>query len=138
MSDISFSRKKFLSFPKEQQHKKCAEILRVIYEKLLLKQYVVNLFNSYNALLKYLELDEFNSKDLKKISDQYHFHLNLASVTLKEHNLLPTLRTLDGNRDEKPFLENAIYLDNLRSAYNVGNIIRTTEALRIEIGRAHV
>jgi tRNA G18 (ribose-2'-O)-methylase SpoU len=68
--------------------------------------------------------------NLKKIADLYHCHLKEAKMNLKEHNLLPSIRRKDGTPKEA-FLENAIYLDNIRSAYNVGSIIRTTEALRI-------
>jgi tRNA G18 (ribose-2'-O)-methylase SpoU len=131
MDDKTFTKSKFLRLDLLQRHKKCAEILRVVYERLLLKQYVTNLFLQYNQLCKWLNLDNFNSDNLKVISDRYHFHLNLAKVSLKEHNLLPTLRNIDGKNIEMPFLDNAIYLDSLRSAYNVGNIIRTTEALRL-------
>ncbi len=131
MSDIVFTKKKFLELDLKQRHKKCSLLLRSIYEKLLLKQYVSHLYITYNKLSKWLNLDFFETLDLKDISDRYHFHLKNASINLKEHNLLPTLRTLDGNRKEKPFLKNAIYLDGLRSAFNVGNIIRTIEALRL-------
>lgn len=56
--------------------------------------------------------------------------MQLAGLSLKEHNLLPTLRT--GDREPKRDFPNiAIYLDHVRSAYNVGSILRTVEALRI-------
>jgi len=131
MSKITFTKKKFLKLEEKQKHKKCYEFLRLIYEKHLLKQYVKHLLKDYNQLCLWLNIDTFSSQDLKKIADRYHFHLNKAQISLKEHNLLPSLRTIDGNNKQLPFLQNAIYLDGLRSAYNVGNIIRTTEALRI-------
>ncbi len=131
MSEITFTKKKFLKLEDKQKHKKCCEILRFIYEKLLLKQYVLHLLKHYNEICSWLNIDNFNSQDLKKIADRYHFHLNQANISLKEHNLLPSLKTIDGNNNQLPFLQNAIYLNGLRSAYNVGNIIRTAEALRI-------
>jgi len=131
MSNPTFTKKKFLNLDIKKKHKTLAELLRNIYEKLLLKQYVLHLFKYYNQLCIWQGLKTFETKNLKEIADKYHYHLNLANISLKEHNLLPTLKTIDGNNDEKPFLENAIYLDGLRSAFNVGNIIRTTEALRI-------
>jgi tRNA G18 (ribose-2'-O)-methylase SpoU len=131
MSRITFQKKKFLKLDQEQKHKKCSEFLRYIYEKLLLKQYINHLLNDYNQLCSWMNIDNFNSQNLKDIADRYHYHLKKANISLKEHNLLPTLRTIDGNNKQLPFLENAIYLDGLRSAYNVGSIIRTTEALRL-------
>lgn len=131
MSEIAFTKKKFLSLEFKQRHKKCAEHLRFIYEKLLLKQYVLHLLQQYNELCLWLKIESFTSTDLKDVAQRYHFHLDQANISLKEHNLLPTLRTIDGNNDQLPFLQNAIYLNGLRSAYNVGNIIRTCEALRI-------
>ncbi|NGX56675.1 MAG: tRNA (guanosine(18)-2'-O)-methyltransferase [Candidatus Anoxychlamydiales bacterium] len=128
---FSFTKKKFLNLELKARHKKCSEILRFIYEKLLLKQYITHLFKEYNELLSWMDIKDFISNDIKEISNQYHFHLKLAKINLKEHNLLPTLTSLDGKREQKDFLDVCIYLDNLRSAYNVGNIIRTTEALRI-------
>jgi tRNA G18 (ribose-2'-O)-methylase SpoU len=128
---FSFTKKKFLNLENFQKHKKLSDLLRKIYEKLLLKQYVVHIFKEYNEMLSWMNLKSFESNDLKDISNQYHYHLKEAKVTLKEHNLLPSLTTLDGKRDQKEFLDICIYLDNLRSSFNVGNIIRTTEALRI-------
>lgn len=131
MSDQTFTKNKFLKFDIKKRHKKLSEILRQIYEKILLKQYTDHLFKHYFQLCNWMGLDLIDPNDLKTISDRYHFHLKKADVNLKEHNLLPTLRSIDGKNDQMPFLDNAIYLDSLRSAFNVGNIIRTTEALRI-------
>ncbi len=67
---------------------------------------------------------------MKGLADRYHWHLSEAGRCLKEHNLLPPIRK--GDREPKSdFLPIAIYLDNIRSAYNVGSILRTVEALRI-------
>lgn len=131
MSDFLFTKKKFLKLELKQRHKKIAELLRFIYEKLLLKQYSLHLFKHYHQLCKWLSIESVNTKDLKDIADQYHYHLKMAQISLKEHNLLPTLTSIDGSKEPSAFLENAIYLDGLRSAFNVGNIIRTAEALRI-------
>ncbi len=77
-----------------------------------------------------MELAPLENPGLKEIAERYHWHLEKTGRCLKEHNLLPTLRT--GDRTAKAdYLPAAIYLDNLRSAYNVGSILRTTEALRI-------
>ncbi len=131
MSDQAFTKKKFLKLDIKKQHKKLSEILRQIYEKLLLKQYIDHLLKHYLQLCNWIGIQPLKSKDLKDIADRYHLHLKKANINLKEHNLLPTIRSIDGKNKEQPFLKNAIYLDGLRSAFNVGNIIRTAEALRI-------
>lgn len=130
MQKTNFTKLKFLKLPLKQQHKKCAEILRSIYENILKKEKIDLLFEEYNKLLNFLDLPSFREESLKKISDRYHFHLKEACVFLKEHNLLPSIKTKD-KKAKSEFSKNAIYLDNIRSAYNVGNILRTTEALRI-------
>lgn len=68
------------------------------------------------------------------LSDRYHEHLRLATISLKEYSFLPNISHLD-SLSREPFLPIDIYLDNLRSAHNVGSIIRTTEAFRL--GQIH-
>ncbi len=70
------------------------------------------------------------TNNFEAISNRYHYHLRAAGLFLKEHNLLPKVTTQD-TPSNTPFLPIAIYLDHLRSAHNVGSIIRTTEALRL-------
>lgn len=61
-------------------------------------------------------------------SHRYHEHLAGAGLSVKEHNLLITTQDIPSS---VPYLPLAIYLDHIRSAHNVGSIIRTTEALRL-------
>src|SRR3990167_6320696 len=124
---MNISKKKFLQLDPKQRHKKCAEYLRILYEK---KAPSPEELQYYASLLSWMGGPSYVHTDLKELSDRYHWHLSKAGLNLKEHNLLPTLRTHD--RPAKlPFPDIAIYLDNVRSAYNVGSILRTTEALRI-------
>jgi tRNA G18 (ribose-2'-O)-methylase SpoU len=126
-----FTSKKFEKLELKQQHKKCAYLLRFLYEKILNNETdYFEIIDIYKKYLKWMHLSDFSlSCDLKKLSDQYHFHLKNANIHLKEHNLLPNIRRKD--RDPSLDFPNiAIYLDNIRSAYNVGSILRTTEALR--------
>ncbi len=127
-----FTSRKFERLELKQQHKKCAEILRCIYEKILTgKNDYQEIESQYLKYLKWMNLELANlSSDLKQISDRYHYHLKNASIELKEHNLLPHIRQGD-HTPTLDFSNIAIYLDNIRSAYNVGSILRTTEALRI-------
>lgn len=127
-----FTPKKFERLELKQKHKKCAELLRIIYEKKLNnKGDCQEMESQYLQYLKWMHLDELNfPTSLKLISDRYHYHLKNANIELKEHNLLPHIRQGD-HTPTLDFSNIAIYLDNVRSAYNVGSILRTTEALRI-------
>lgn len=126
-----FTKPKFLSLDFKQRHKKCAELLRSYYEKLHKGQSLdPDAFFYYNQLLAWLKEEPYANHDLKSLSNQYHWHLARAGHSLKEHNLLPHIRTGD-RTPQSGFPETAIYLDNVRSAYNVGSILRTAEALRI-------
>lgn len=125
---MTFTKRKFLSLDLKQQHKKCAEVLRGIYEESRANQAAS--FDEYNAWLSWMRLLPFAFSDLKELADRYHWHLNTAGLCLKEHNLLPLIRKGD-HIPKADFLPAAIYLDNVRSAYNVGSILRTAEALRI-------
>ena len=119
-----FTKRKFLQLDAQQRHKKCAELLRRKYEEKGTD------FSDYNQLLSWLHLHSYAHVDFKTLADRYHWHLQLAGQSLKEHNLLPCLRT--GDRVPKHDFPNiAIYLDHVRSAYNVGSILRTAEALRV-------
>src|SRR5690606_621236 len=107
-----------------QRHKKCAELLRKCYEEKSTD------FAYYATLLEWMHFLPYEHTDFQSLADRYHWHLQQAGLSLKEHNLLPSLRT--GDRTAKLDFPNiAIYLDHVRSAYNVGSILRTAEALRI-------
>lgn len=119
-----FTKRKFLLLDEKQRHRKCAELLRIFYEKKSLDSAY------YNSLLSWMGLEPFQHTDFKNLADRYHWHLHQAGLALKEHNLLPSIRKGD-HVPKCDFPDIAIYLDNVRSAYNVGSILRTTEALRI-------
>lgn len=117
-------KRKFLQLDSQQRHKKCAELLRAHYE-----QKSTDLAD-YNTLLEWMNFNPYVYSDHKSLADRYHWHLQQARLSLKEHHLLPSLRT--GDRVAKlGFPDVAIYLDHVRSPYNVGSILRTIEALRI-------
>ncbi len=121
---ITFEKRKFLQLDLKARHKKCAELLRKAYEEKHTD------LTYYNQLLDWIHFNPYIHTDFKALADRYHWHLQQAGLSLKEHNLLPALRT--GDRTPKlPFPNIAIYLDHVRSAYNVGRILRTIEALRI-------
>lgn len=64
------------------------------------------------------------------IADRFHHHLKIAGQSRKEHRLLPFIKQGDATT-ATPSLPIAIYLDNVRSAHNVGSILRTVEAFAL-------
>lgn len=129
---MNFTERTFCQLPSTRQHRKCAEALRLFYHSQPLP--TSQLLRDYNTFLDWMKLPPWNDFDPKILADRYHWHLKEAGLNLKEHNLLPVLRT--GDREPTtPFLPIAIYLDHVRSAFNVGSILRTTEAFRL--GEVH-
>lgn len=122
-----FSEKKFLSLPAKQQHKKCAELLRSLYENLNEKDCL-----QYQMLVAWMNLTQVEEWTKEELSNRYHYHLEKASVYLKEHNLLPSVKTQDRTNRLGPLLPASVYLENIRSAHNVGSILRTAEGFGFE------
>lgn len=129
---MNFTKRKFLEMELAQQHKKCAELLRLNYEQMLQEQTCS--WKIYEQWLSWMKLLPFIQWDLKSISDRYHWHLTQAGLALKEHNLLPHIRKGD-HLPKSEYLPITILLDQVRSAFNVGSIFRTCEALRL--GKIH-
>jgi len=125
-----FTKKKFLSFTTERQHKKSAELLRIIYDTPDNKDLCIH----YNEMQYWMGFPELHDLGHKVIADRYHEHLQKAKINHREHNLLPAIRRGDKTKSFEP-LPVSIYLDNIRSAHNIGSIIRTTEAL--SLGELH-
>ena len=121
-----FHKKKFLTLPPKQQHKKCAEPLRELY----VSDLVSTLFDNYAMLIQWMGLDLKPLETKEELADRFHYHRQLAQVSLKEHHLLPCVTHYDKETSHN-FLPIDIYLDRLRSAHNIGSIIRTCEALRL-------
>lgn len=123
---MKFTKRKFLSLSLEQQHKKCAEVLRDYYCHDSEEH-----FKNYQEIMTWMGIDSMDHSDQKEISDRYHEHLKNANVQLKEHHFLPHIRKNDRDTPIAEPWPIAIYLDNLRSAHNVGSILRTTEAFSL-------
>jgi len=123
---ICFSRPKFLGIKLESQHKKCASLLRQVYEDILQKKNVDLLIKTYNELASWMHIRKRVPKNLERIANLYHWHLQHAHICLREHNLLPAIQKNDREIAEEKWPIH-LYLDNLRSAYNVGNLVRTFE-----------
>ena len=126
-----FTKKKFLEQPIVRQHKKCAELLRNLYDRDMADPSVSLGWELYLSFLRWMnESIPHFVPTVKTIADCYHHHLKKGNIAKREHQLLPTIRRGDHMQGEEPW-PIAIYLDELRSAHNVGSIIRTTEALAL-------
>lgn len=117
-----FSRDKFLSLSLKRRHKNAADLLKAA----LIKDR--SLLNHYNQLALWLNLSSVTTEE--EIYDRYHMHITQAALTLKEHHFLPEVRRYDPLVQQKA-LPVAVYLDHLRSAHNVGSILRTAESFGI-------
>ena len=127
------SKNKFCQQSEKRKHRLCLQIVKDLYESSLKEKFLdnklKNILKSYREIENWLGLPlvEFSVEGL---SDRYHFHLKLSEVYLSEHDLLPNIRRSDRVSAE-PALPICIYLDNIRSAHNIGSVVRTTEAFSL-------
>lgn len=126
-----FTKRKFLELPKERQHKKCAECLKEVYHAHLAGKCCPSFISNYCQMAQWLGLPALSNTQPESLSNRYHEHLSQAEKSLKEHNLLPAVRKGDRKEPSAPLLPIAIYLDHIRSAHNVGSIIRTAECFSL-------
>jgi len=120
---MSYSQKKFLAQTPEKQHKECALLL-----KRILTDQDESLWKMYLEWMDWMKLAP-PALTPKHLADRYHHHLNQTRIHLKEQNFLQ-IQKVDKEVAESP-LGITIYLENIRSAFNVGSIIRTTEAFSL-------
>ncbi len=120
---MSFTKRKFLSLPSKAQSKQASSILKAIFfgdrEKIPL----------YRNLELWLNLPPVALESHEDVSYRFHMHLEKAELSQKEHFLLHIKK--QDSPSSTAFLPIAIYLCSLRSAFNVGSILRTTEAFRL-------
>jgi len=121
---MNFSKQQFLSLSETKKNKVLATLLATFYRTDCVK--------SKELYLLYQSWLGNENEELKDISSLYHMHLARAKISLKEHNLLPNKKIRDRKTPIGAPLEAALYLDELRSAHNVGSIIRTAEAFRFK------
>jgi tRNA G18 (ribose-2'-O)-methylase SpoU len=122
----SLTEGEFLKLSERYRNKIAAKLLRSYYDKK-----TAHLLNSYRRIERFSGLPPLNEMDFDAIADRFHTHLTLAGLSLQEHNLLPNPLHQEDTPSTVPYLPVSIYLDNLRSAFNVGSILRTTEAFRL-------
>lgn len=125
-----FSKLKFEKLSTKQKHKHASRLVQKLYELLLKKDPALSAhYSSYETLCFYLGI-ESPPISFEALSSRFHHHLKEAKIYRNEKDFLPQITTQDTS-SKAPFLPIDIFLDNLRSAQNVGSIIRTTEAFRL-------
>ncbi|MCH9612864.1 MAG: tRNA (guanosine(18)-2'-O)-methyltransferase [Chlamydiia bacterium] len=116
------SERKFTSLPICGQHKIGAQLLREVIGK-------SGNLEQYRMIEKWMGLPPVQDC-FEALSDRFHTHVREGFLDLPEYELLEDVRLGDRISDV-PFAPISIYLDNLRSAHNVGSILRTVEAFRL-------
>ncbi len=119
---MNFSEKKWTSLPLQLQHKKCAELLRSLWHG--------GEYSQYRQLILWMGASDPGEMTKEEASDRYHWHLSQAGINIREHDFLPQISSQDHATSAKS-LEFTVYLDRIRSAHNVGSIIRTMEAFSL-------
>lgn len=119
-----FTQKKFNSLTKPAQHKKIAELLKKLYF-----EFDNDLYHTIKLLESYMGCEWTKSPQLEILSNSFHRHLQETGRGISEHDLW--VKTGDKQAPSQDLLNVVVYLDRLRSAHNVGNIIRTVEAFRL-------
>lgn len=121
-----FSQKKFQSLKFEQQHKKCAELLKeaIECESPLRTQKI----SHYLELCEWLPFEPLRSFHLEDLADRYHAHVELCGRGVREDGMLK-IRRGDETKARGHKLPVTLYLQELRFAHNVGSIIRTVECM---------
>lgn len=122
----SMTEGEFLRLSERYRHKRAAMLLRTFQDTADARTLLL-----YRRLEKWMELIPLKEGDFPQFSDRYHLHLAKAGISWKEHNLLASPCNQIDRPSSVPYLPVSIYLDNLRSAFNVGSILRTTEAFRL-------
>lgn len=124
---LSMTATEFGRLGKKQQHKKAAEALRSFHETSS-----PSTLRLYRRVEEWLQLPLIDETSFPALSDRYQLHLHQAEVSWKEHNLLETFRVQD-RPSTASILPVHLYLDHLRSAHNIGSILRTMEAFRFSM-----
>lgn len=121
---MPFTASKFLSLDPKARHKKIAERLRQFFYEPNLSLYQEILDLEY---LLGIQWTLGTSKEA--LSNSFHRHWKETNLGLSEQAML--IKTQDKAQPKRDWLPYVIYLDHLRSAENIGSILRTIEAFRL-------
>ena len=106
-------------------------ILAKLIRRLYLNEADCEAIEHYERLRGYDETFPPLPKGAEGLSALYHQLMESIKPTGGAPQILPQIRRLDQLEKLTPFLPFSIYLDQIRSAYNLGSIIRTCEAFRL-------
>ncbi len=145
MDSFPFTKKKLLSLPPRRRHKCVANWLRKIYTALIAEQIsddsLVIVIQNLEMLRTWIGFSGSPTKRpesredwIEYLADAFHEHQKETGLGLAEHDLLPHVLTGDRSPDQPwiPGLSYRVALDNLRSAFNVGSIMRAVDATGFE------
>lgn len=101
--------------------------MRQLFEALQEGGQTAPILMKYAEIAAYLGLEQV-PLDIEAISNRFHDHVQGSGRGLKEHDFLVTSRD---RLCAEPALPITVYLDHIRSAHNVGSILRTIEAFSL-------
>ena len=134
MLGFSFTEKKFFAFNQQTQNKHLAIWLKNCYQKSQEKEISLEvkklLFQRYLKLYlkQNLLIQPQSSKEwLEFFSQRYHYHYKIANPA-KEAPLLKGIPLKEQRAKKKIKASWGVVLHNIRSAFNVGSILRTIDA----------
>lgn len=126
---MKFTQSKFKSLEKPQQHRKASQVLRMLWQDIVLEHNAQDLQDQYNLMCTWAQWPKI-SFTVHDIGDRFHWHVHLCGHGVQEDQYL-SAHTKKEASSPAPFLPITVYLDRLRSAHNIGSITRTLEAMRI-------
>lgn len=145
MESFPFTEKRFLSLPPARCHKWVAYWLRKNYEALLRKRFnhksLQRFFDNYLTVQSWLKEPAGTFKKptsygkwLEFVSDRFHDHQQKSGKGLAEANFLP--KVARGDREIEgpwsPAIPYRVAIDHMRSAFNVGSVLRVVDAVGFE------
>ena len=145
MENFPFSQKRFAALPPARRHKWVAIWMQKNYQELLKTRIddksLERFFDKYLCIRSWLnertssmEKPPSYKKWLEFVSERFHEHRRKSGKGLAEANFLPRVVTGD-NRPEGPWnpcMPYRVAIDHMRSAFNVGSIIRVVDAVGFE------
>lgn len=145
MKGFPFTRKRLLSLPEKRKHKWIGAWLKENYLELISNQYndlsLDHFWENYQRLIFWLgEGDKISDRPTTRsewiefMSNRFHEHQQRSGRGISEGDFLPKVLKNDRPFDGvwQPKINYTIALDNLRSAFNVGSIIRVMDATGLE------
>lgn len=141
MQGFPLTRRRLLSMPQARQHKWIKKWLESIYYGVLNDQIKLKtlpeLLKQHQLVSSWVGIDipeqkfDINKKKswLECISNLVHIHQQKTNIGRRENDFLPKVSVGDREPQSKwePKFDYGVALDNVRSAFNVGSICRTTD-----------